>query len=176
MCLESAQIDSYPNLSEDWEPKSYHVVIRAKVYRQVHIIFPLSLSVYLHPTAHNHTCCSLPRTFRAIASAFVSFRVRIAEFVSLSKSGCWLGRVRVQCVCFPPLVLVFSHLFPPHTCCSSTCCAHVFWIFHRPHLSFVSTQIFCGYFLCAPKSKIIRKKEKSNFQKKTAQQEGKREG
>jgi hypothetical protein len=44
----------------------------------------LSVFFLFQPTVHNHTVFPLPRTFRAIASAFVSFRVRSVEFVSLS--------------------------------------------------------------------------------------------
>ena len=44
---------------------------------------------------------SIPRTFRAIAFAYFGFRVRRVEFVSWSRSCCWLGHVRVQFMCFP---------------------------------------------------------------------------
>jgi len=38
--------------------------------------------------------------FRAIAFAYFTFRVRSVEFVSWSRSCCWLGLVRVQFICF----------------------------------------------------------------------------
>jgi len=37
---------------------------------------------------------------RALAFAYFSFRVRRVEFVSWSRSCCWLGCVRVQFMCF----------------------------------------------------------------------------
>ena len=40
------------------------------------------------------------QSFRAIACAYFSFRVHGVEFVSWSRSYCWLGLVRVQFVCF----------------------------------------------------------------------------
>ena len=40
--------------------------------------------------------------FRDIAFAYFSFRVHSVEFVSWSRSCCWLGLVRVQFVCFSP--------------------------------------------------------------------------
>ena len=40
--------------------------------------------------------------FHAIAFAYFSFRVRSVEFVSWSRSCCWLGLVRVQFMYFPP--------------------------------------------------------------------------
>jgi len=39
--------------------------------------------------------------FPAIAFAYFSFRVRSVEFVSWSRSCCWLGLVRVQFISFP---------------------------------------------------------------------------
>ena len=66
-----------------------------------------------------HTCFSCPRTFRAIAFAYFSFRVRRVEFVSWSRSCWWLGHVRVQFVCFPhrfqqilAVVTNFAHIVP----------------------------------------------------------------
>ena len=56
---------------------------------------------HIRPIVQCHTLFSCPRTFRAIAFAYFSFRVRRVEFVSWSRSCCWLGRVRVQFVCFP---------------------------------------------------------------------------
>jgi len=54
--------------------------------------------------------------FRAIAFAYLSFRVCSVEFVSWSRSCCWLGLVRVQFMCFsPPFPSISSHrrkLFP----------------------------------------------------------------
>jgi hypothetical protein len=87
MCLESAQIDSYLNFSEDRESKNYHVVSEQK-YTIRFASNPPGSSVYFQPTVHSHTIFFLPRTFRVIASAFVSFRVCSVEFVSLSKSCC----------------------------------------------------------------------------------------
>ena len=55
----------------------------------------------IRPIVQCHTCFSCPRTFRAIAFAYFSFRVRRVEFVFWSRSCCWLGHVRVQFVCFP---------------------------------------------------------------------------
>ena len=48
--------------------------------------------------------------FRAIAFAYFTFRVRSVEFVSWSRSCCWLGLVRVQFVYFfPPFPSISSH-------------------------------------------------------------------
>ena len=44
---------------------------------------------------------SILQPFHAIAFAYFSFRVRSVEFVSWSRSCCWLGLVRVQFMCFP---------------------------------------------------------------------------
>jgi hypothetical protein len=41
-------------------------------------------------------------SFRAIAFAYFSFRVGSVEFVSWSRSCCWLGHVRVQFMYFSP--------------------------------------------------------------------------
>jgi hypothetical protein len=45
---------------------------------------------------------SVLQPFHAIAFAYFSFRVRSVEFVSSSRSCCWLGLVRVQFMYFPP--------------------------------------------------------------------------
>ena len=45
--------------------------------------------------------------YRAIAFAYFSFTVHSVEFVSWSRSCCWLGLVRVQFVCFPHRFLQF---------------------------------------------------------------------
>ena len=73
----------------------------------------------IRPIVQCHTRFSCPRTFRAIAFAYFSFRVRCVEFVSWSRSCCWLGRVRVQFVCFPhrfhqilAVVTNFAHTVP----------------------------------------------------------------
>jgi len=48
--------------------------------------------------------------FRAIAFAYFSFRVRSVEFVSWSRSCCWLGLVRVPFMCFSaPFPSISSH-------------------------------------------------------------------
>ena len=47
-------------------------------------------------------CFPVLQPFRAIAFAYFSFRVRSVEFVSSSRSCCWLGLVRVQFMYFPP--------------------------------------------------------------------------
>jgi hypothetical protein len=86
VCLDTTQIDSYLNLSEDRESKSYHVVseqrftVRFASNPPSLSVFSSSFSTY-NPQPY---CFSLPRTFRAKASAFVSFRVCSVEFVSLS--------------------------------------------------------------------------------------------
>ena len=87
-CVILCYNDSYLYLTEDRDPRSHKVVIRAKVYRQVHI-YPLVLSV--SHSSHNPMPYSFffyPTTFRAIAFAYFSFRVRRVEFVSWLRSGC----------------------------------------------------------------------------------------
>jgi len=62
---------------------------------------PISLVPYHFPVL---------QTFRAIAFAYFSFRVRSVEFMSWSRSCCWLGLVRVQFMCFsPPFPSISSH-------------------------------------------------------------------
>jgi len=57
---------------------------------------------YVHPICPVPYCFPVLQPFRAIAFTYFSFRACSLEFVSWSRSGCWLGLVRVRFVCFFP--------------------------------------------------------------------------
>jgi len=58
---------------------------------------------YVHPISPVPYCFPVLQSFRAIAFAYFSFRDCSVEFVSWSRSCCWLGLVRVHFMCFSTL-------------------------------------------------------------------------
>jgi len=61
----------------------------------------LSFECYcVHPISPMPYRSPVLQPFRAIAFAYFSFGVRSVEFVSWSRSCCWLENVRVQFMCF----------------------------------------------------------------------------
>ena len=75
--------------------------------------FPSTLSFEcccVRPISPVSYCFLVLQPFHAIAFAYFSFRVRSVEFVSWSRSCCWLGLVRFQFVCIsPPFSSISSH-------------------------------------------------------------------
>ena len=75
---------------------------------------------HIRPIVHCHThFFSYPRTFRAIAFAYFSFRVHRIEFVSWSRSCCWLVVLESSSCVFPhrfhqifAVVTSFVHIVP----------------------------------------------------------------
>jgi len=82
-------------------PGSHQVVIKASGIPSDSHLHTLSFECFcVRPISPVPYRFSVLQPFRAIAFAYFSFRVRSIEFVSTSRSCCWLGRVRFQFVCF----------------------------------------------------------------------------
>ena len=82
-------------------------------------IYPLVQSVSHSSHSPVPYFFSCPRTFLAIAFAYFSFRVRRVEFVSWSRSCCWLGHLEFSSCVFPhrfhqicAFVTNFAHIVP----------------------------------------------------------------